>query len=133
MPMNSLKRQSEFLSAIRWGDGLVIIVGIIAVIILFNTLWLGEAASKVQIRAGSQIFSTLSLNQQRTLEVPGPLGYTIVAIENGRVRVVSDPSPRQYCVKQGWLEQAGQVAMCLPNQVSVELLGSKKLYDSLNY
>ncbi|MDZ4097634.1 MAG: NusG domain II-containing protein [Methylophilaceae bacterium] len=111
----------------------MIIIGIIAVVILFNTLWLGEAASKVQIRAGSQIFSTLSLNQQRTLDVPGPLGMTVVAIDNGKVRVVSDPSPRQYCVKQGWLEQAGQVAMCLPNQVSVELLGSKKLYDSLNY
>jgi len=133
MPMDSSKRHGEFLKTIRWGDGLVIIISIVALIILFNTLWLDEAASKVQIRAGSQIFSTLSLNQQRTLEVPGPLGITVVAIENGKVRVVSDPSPRQYCVKQGWLEQAGQVAMCLPNQVSVELLGSKKLYDSLNY
>lgn len=133
MPMDSSKRQGEFLSTIRWGDGFVIIISIIAVSILFNTLWLGEAASKVQIRSGSQIFSTLSLNQQRTLEVPGPLGNTIVAIDNGKVRVVSDPSPRQYCVKQGWLEQAGQVAMCLPNQVSVELIGNKKLYDSLNY
>lgn len=131
--MDSSKHHNELISAIRWGDGLVIIIGIIAVVILFNTLWLGEAASKVQIRAGSQIFSTLSLNQQRTLDVPGPLGMTVVAIDNGKVRVVSDPSPRQYCVKQGWLEQAGQVAMCLPNQVSVELLGSKKLYDSLNY
>lgn len=133
MPMDSLKHRSEFLSVIRWGDGLVIIIGIIAVIVLFKSLWLGEAANKVQVRAGDQIFSTLSLNQQRTLEVPGPLGNTIVTIDSGRVRVVSDPSPRQYCVKQGWLEHAGQVAMCLPNQVSVELLGSKKLYDSLNY
>lgn len=133
MPMDSSKHHGDFLSTIRWGDGLVIIISIVALIILFNTLWLDEAASKVQIRAGSQIFSTLSLNQQRTLEVPGPLGITVVAINNGKVRVVSDPSPRQYCVKQGWLEQAGQVAMCLPNQVSVELLGSKKPYDSLNY
>ena len=133
MPMGSSRHRSEFLSTVKCGDGLVIIISMIAVAILFNTLWLGEAASKVQIRSGSQIFSTLSLNQQRTLEVSGPLGNTIVAIDNGRVRIVSDPSPRQYCVKQGWLEQAGQVAMCLPNQVSVELLGSKKLYDSLNY
>ena len=133
MPMDSSRRHGELLSTIRWGDGLVIIISIVTLIILFNTLWLGEAASKVQIRAGSQIFSTLSLNQQRILEVPGPMGITVVSIDNGKVRVVSDPSPRQYCVKQGWLEQAGQVAMCLPNQVSVELLGSRKPYDSLNY
>lgn len=133
MQTDSSKHRIDFLGTLKWGDVLVIAIGILTVITLFNTLWLGEAANKVQIRAGSQIFSTLSLNQQRTLEVPGPLGNTIVAIDNGKVRVVSDPSPRQYCVKQGWLEQAGQVAMCLPNQVSVELLGSKKLYDSLNY
>lgn len=133
MQMASLKRHSDFLTGLKWGDSLVIAIGTMVVIALFNTLWLGEAASKVQIRAGSQIFSTLSLNQQRVVEVPGPLGITKVAIDNGKVRVASDPSPRQYCVKQGWLEQAGQVAMCLPNQVSVELLGTKKLYDSLNY
>jgi hypothetical protein len=133
MPMGLLTRHSELLSHLKWGDYLVTGIGIIAVIALFNTLWLGEAASKVQIRAGSQIHSTLSLNQQRTIDVPGPLGTTRIAIDNGKVRVASDPGPRQYCVKQGWLEQAGQVAMCLPNQVSVELLGSKRLYDSLNY
>lgn len=133
MQTDSSRHRSDLVGTLKWGDALVICIGIITVIALFNTLWLGEAASKVQIRAGSQVFSTLSLNQQRLVEVPGPLGNTIVSIDNGRVRVASDPSPRQYCVKQGWLEQAGQVAMCLPNQVSVELLGSKRPYDSLNY
>jgi hypothetical protein len=133
MLMDSSERHANYLTAFRWGDALIVLVGIAFVALLFNTLWLGEVASKVQIRAGDQVFSTLSLNQNRTVEVPGPLGYTVVAIDHGRVRVVSDPSPRQYCVHQGWLTQAGQVAMCLPNQVSVELIGNSKPYDSLNY
>jgi hypothetical protein len=36
-------------------------------------------------------------------------------------------------VRQGWLTQAGEVAICLPNQVSLELIGSTKRYDSLSY
>lgn len=123
----------NWLHGLKWGDGLTVALGAIAVFALFKTLWLGEAASKVQVRAGSDIFTTQSLNQQRTLEIPGPLGITTVIIDHGRVRVASDPGPRQYCVKQGWLTQAGEVAMCLPNQVSVELLGNNKPYDSLNY
>jgi hypothetical protein len=87
----------------------------------------------VQIRAGSKVFTIQSLDQHRTIEVPGPLGITTIIIDHGRVRVASDPGPRQYCVRQGWLTQAGEVAMCLPNQVSVELLGSRKPYDTLNY
>ncbi len=123
----------DLIGAIRPGDWLTVLAAIAVVMVLFDSLWLGETASKVQIRAGNQIHSTLSINQQRVVEVPGPLGITTVVIDHGRARVASDPGARQYCVKQGWLDQAGQVAMCLPNQVSVELLGSRKIHDSLNY
>jgi hypothetical protein len=123
----------DWFQGLKWGDGLVLLAGIGIVLILFKTLWLTESASKVQIRAGNEIFTTQSLNQQRTLDIPGPLGTTVVIIDHGRARVASDPGPRQYCVKQGWLKQAGEVAMCLPNQVSVELLGNSKPYDTLNY
>jgi hypothetical protein len=61
------------------------------------------------------------------------LGTTAIAVEKGRVRVVSDPGMHQYCVRQGWLERAGQIAICAPNEVSVEIAGGRKVYDSLNY
>ena len=115
------------------GDWLILAVGAAAVALLFATLWHNEPAGKLRIRAGDKVFSTMSLAQKRTLDVPGPLGISRIEIDNGRARVASDPGRHQYCVKQGWLTRAGQVAMCLPNQVSLELLGGEKAYDSLNY
>lgn len=115
-----------------WGDIVVVLAGLLATVGLWASWWNHPPAGKVRIRAGDQVFATLSLNQERTLEVPGPLGISRIVIANGRVRVASDPGVHQYCVKQGWLSQSGQVAMCLPNRVSVELLGEKR-YDSLNY
>jgi hypothetical protein len=115
------------------GDWLVLGISCIVVAILFATLWRNEPAGKLRIRAGDRVFATLSLDQQRTLQVPGPLGISTIVIDRGRARVASDPGRHQYCVKQGWLSKAGQVAMCLPNQVSLELLGGEKSYDSLNY
>lgn len=115
------------------GDWLVLAAGAAAVALLFATLWHNEPAGKLRIRAGDQVYATLSLAQKRTLDVPGPLGISRIEIDNGRARVTSDPGRHQYCVKQGWLTRAGQVAMCLPNQVSLELLGGEKAYDSLNY
>jgi hypothetical protein len=47
--------------------------------------------------------------------------------------VVSDPGLHQYCVRQGWLARAGEIAICAPNQVSVQILGGKETYDSLSY
>jgi hypothetical protein len=96
-------------------------------------LWSGELADKAVIRSGGKIFREVSLARNQKIEVPGPLGISVIAIENRRARIASDPSPRQYCVRQGWLQQSGEIALCLPNQVSVELVGSHKRYDSLNY
>ena len=64
---------------------------------------------------------------------PGPLGSTLIAVEPGRVRVVSDPGPKQYCVRQGWLMRPGEIAICAPNRVSVQVAGRTKVYDSISY
>jgi hypothetical protein len=61
------------------------------------------------------------------------LGATVIEIEPGRARVASDPGPRQYCVRQGWLDRAGAVAICAPNEVSLTMTGRKVDHDSLSY
>jgi len=120
-------------SYLRAGDWLTLLLGGLLCAFLAASLWQGGAADKAVIRSGGKIFSVVPLSRNQLIEVPGPLGMSKIAIHNLQARIASDPSPRQYCVRQGWLKQAGEIAICLPNQVSVELSGSKKNYDSLNY
>ncbi len=121
------------------GDWLVILLSIGLVIFLFGALWQSNPASRLQIRQGNQIVGQYTLNQNRTIHIQGPLGDSIIQISHqagkneGQVRFTSSPCSSQYCVHQGWLKRAGQVAVCLPNQVSIELLGETKPYDTLNY
>jgi hypothetical protein len=115
------------------GDWLVIIVSLILVFGAFQTLWHSEHAAKLRIRQGDAIYATLSLDQERAIDIHGPLGNSRIVIHHGRARFEHSPCTNQYCVHQGWLSRAGQVAICLPNQVGLELLGSNKPYDSLNY
>lgn len=115
------------------GDWIILLSSLILIIFLFKTLWHTEVATKLQVRQGNKIYASYSLNQSRQLIVHGPLGDTKIAIENGRVRFVSSPCQNQYCVHQGWLTHGGQIAICLPNQMSIELIGQSPVYDSLNY
>ncbi len=119
----------EFLA----GDWLVLTIGTLCVIYLFQTLWTNEHAAKVQIRLGDKIYATYSLNQQREIHVHGKLGDATISIAQGKARFAKSPCHTQYCVHQGWLAHAGQAAICLPNQISLELLGETKPYDTLNY
>jgi len=125
--------RADILPHLKSGDWLTLLFGGIGVVLLAFTLWSGELADRAIIRSGGKIFREVPLSRDQQIAVPGPLGTSIVTIEKRRARISSDPSPRQYCVRQGWLQQAGEVAVCLPNEVSVELTGSKKKYDSLNY
>ena len=118
---------------LKLGDWLTLMLGGIFVVLLTLKLWSGDLADKAIIRSGGKIFKEVPLSRDQQIEVPGPLGITIISIQNRKARIASDPSPRQYCVRQGWLQQSGEIALCLPNQVSVELAGSRKKYDSLNY
>lgn len=115
------------------GDWLIVLASVVVVGLLFASFWSFEPAAKLRIRQGDKIYGTYSLNQTRTLSIHGPLGDSIISIKAGQVRFISSPCHNQYCVHQGWLKRAGQAAICLPNQVSLELLGAKKAYDSLNY
>ena len=118
---------------IKSGDWLVILASCLFILWLAGTVWFNGAADKVIIRSGGKVFRELSLSRNLDIEVPGPLGLSVISIYNHQARVTSDPSPRQYCVRQGWLTRSGEAAICLPNQVSLELTGGSKRYDSLSY
>ena len=115
------------------GDWLVIAASILAVILMFQQFWSFAPASQLKIRQGNLVVGIYDLNQTRELHIKGPLGESIIVINNGQARFKQSPCPNQYCVHQGWLSHAGQVAICLPNQVSLQLMGAKSKYDSLSY
>ena len=123
----------NILQHIKFGDWITFLAAATFTLWLASLVWHGGAADKAIIRSGGKIFRELPLSSDLELEVPGPLGLSKISIHNRQARITSDPSPRQYCVQQGWLIRAGEIAICLPNQVSLELSGNTKRYDSLSY
>lgn len=123
----------RWLVFLRPGDWLVLAGGAAVVAFTLPLLWQGGYAERAIIRQDGQVFAEVDLARQRDLAVPGPLGNTLIAIEPGRARIVADPGPRQYCVRQGWLVRPGEIAICAPNRVSIQIAGRTRVYDSLSY
>jgi hypothetical protein len=121
------------LAQFRAGDWLTLLGGLLLVAWLYASTWHSDSPQRVIVRAQGQIVAEAGINENRRISAQGPLGTSLIEIADRRVRVAADPSPRQYCVKQGWLSRAGDAALCLPNQVSVELLGASRRFDSLSY
>ncbi len=118
---------------LRPGDVLVLLAGIAGWLVLSISLWQSGPAAQAQLRRDGLLVAAYPLNEDRTVSIEGALGLTVIRIESGRARVVSDPGPRQYCVKQGWLSRPGEMALCAPNHVSLSLTGGQPVYESMAY
>lgn len=122
-----------WLALVRPGDWLVAGAALAAVAASFPLLWRGGPAEKAVVKRDGAVVAELPLNISKRIEVQGALGTSVIEVQPGRARVLADPGPRQYCVKQGWLSQANAVAICAPNHVTLALVGRSSGYDSLNY
>ncbi|MDQ7990491.1 MAG: NusG domain II-containing protein [Candidatus Dactylopiibacterium sp.] len=122
-----------WLALFRPGDWLLLAAAVALTLLAGRALWQGDHPTRVVVRAGGEIVASLPLDRPGRLAVKGPLGLTQIEVEPGRARVATDPGPRQYCVRQGWLTRSGAAAICAPNEVSLQLAGRRDTYDSMAY
>ncbi|MDX9784376.1 MAG: NusG domain II-containing protein [Spirochaetia bacterium] len=72
------------------------------------------------------------LDRPAVIEVPGPLGITVVHIENNSVHIESSPCPNQTCVAAGDIGTANLWIACLPNNVFVNIEGAGDPLEALD-
>jgi hypothetical protein len=115
-------------------DRILIIIIMSALPVLYTRMWAGNTdAGYLQIQAGSKAPITEELSPDRTLHIHGPLGDSVIAVNNGRARFISSPCRGQVCVQTGWLQTSGDFAACLPNRISLTLLGQHPRFDAINF
>jgi len=115
-------------------DRVLIIIVVFAMPFLYARMWTGNVnAGYLQIQAGNDEPITEELSPNRTLHIHGPLGDSIIAVSHGRARFVSSPCRGQVCVQTGWLQTTGDLAACLPNRISLSLLGQHPRFDTINF
>lgn len=99
-------------------------IAIAAVVIAF-TVWsglevYGSQSETVRVRIeGSGQSWLYPLTEERTIAVSGPLGDTIVRIENGTARIATSPCPNQTCIAGQQIQHVGDWNACLPNRVLI--------------
>ncbi len=123
----------DWWALMRPGDWGVLAVGVALTLALL--VWLPQrgAPTHAVVRFGGATVARLPLDRPARFAVRGPLGVTEIEVAPGRARVVRDPSPRQLCVRQGWLTRAGSIAICAPNEVSLALEGGEPPFDSVTF
>lgn len=115
-------------------DGAILVVALATVVSLYVLLWTPDRrGAEARVWVDSSLRHRLSLAQPATVVVHGALGRSVIEVRDGRVRVASSPGRHQICVRAGWLAQAGDAAVCLPNRVVLEVHGGTPRFDAINF
>ena len=80
----------------------------------------GGLLAVVQNSAG--YVEVLPLGTDVRVTVEGELGTNVVEVRGGSVRCVESDCDNQVCVNTGWVGAAGQMIVCLPHQLTVQVV-----------
>lgn len=65
----------------------------------------------------------------KQIPIQTEFGYNLIEIGEGKVRVIEADCPDKLDVKQGYISKPGEVIVCLPNRLLIEIKGQSKDKD----
>jgi hypothetical protein len=117
---------------LKAGDFFIIIVAVALIVILFTKFFFSRPAEQQVKITGRSSQEYYELNEDRVVEVEGPLGITKVIIEDGEVWVENSPCREKICMRMGRIKRTGDQLICIPNRVVVEIEGDIEYIDAIS-
>ena len=106
--------------------GDIILVGVLTVLSLASIAGMKGiygGGKHVVVEVDGRHVLELLLDSDVTESVHGPLGETVVSIENGTARIIESPCPHKYCVRMGSISRRAEIVVCVPNRVFMTIRG----------
>ncbi len=114
-------------------DYFAVLFAVLLLPYLYATQWTGDKAGTTASIMNGDETTQVSLTVNQTLLIKGAVGTSTLKIEDGRIRFAASPCLGKQCIHSGWLEHTGEFAACLPNRISVAVLGKAPRFDSINF
>lgn len=75
---------------------------------------------------------TLDNNFEKTITIETEYGINIIEIKDKKVKMIESSCPDKLCIKQGEAHSPGQLIVCLPNKLVVEITGENDDEDEID-
>lgn len=124
------------------GDKILIIFLVIFSIIF--SVWINMSTSEtsdlyISIQVNGEELKTIEFTEEiigKTFEIKTEFGRNVILIGDKNVRVIEASCPDKLDIKQGIIDKSGQMLVCLPNRLIIELKSRNKNIkeiDNVNY
>lgn len=104
---------------------LIIIISVISLVFIRHSAFnVGEKYVSIQVD-GKEIKRIIFDKNiiGKTIPIETEFGYNLIEIGDEKVRVIEADCPDQLDIKQGYISKTGEVIVCLPNRLVIEIKG----------
>ena len=103
---------------------LALVVGLSAIGLVLYGRYTAEVGGVLIVELAGTTPATHALSNYGVLPVVGPLGVSEIEIGPKGARVISAPCVHKICMRQGWMQRAGDVTACVPNGLVLRIAGA---------
>ncbi len=128
-----MKKILQYIKIIKLGDTFVIVTFMGLIFWSVSQSWNMPSGQYLKIENNQEDTKVFSLNQTANKQVIGFLGSSEISIAEGKARFVKSPCTKKYCIHHGWINKINQTIVCLPNQITISIVGGSESYDTVNY
>ena len=112
-------------------------VALIIFILLFSVAFYflspQQTGNKILVKLNGIEYCNVSLNEDAEIKIFLENGHHVntVIIHNGYAEMQYASCPDVLCINHGTVHRVGEIIVCLPNRVTVEILGESPEFDGI--
>ncbi len=112
----------------KWLIGILMMFSMIGIglsIILFPV----QGSTVAEIRVDRKLIKVITLKKgyHEEIRIGGETEYAVIEVQDGRIRIRQDDSPRQIGVQTGWISKPPQQVVNLPYRIVIDLVSNESL------
>ncbi len=115
-----MKNSISYSDFFKKGDIFLYLILVFILVVLFPFNKKGNIA---KIYVDGKKIKEIELLQDTIITFEGYKGPFIVEIRDGKIKMKDSVCPLKLCIKQGYISKKGESIVCLPNRVTIEIVG----------
>lgn len=115
---------------------IIIIISFVSFIYINNSEFKKSENKYISIQVNGEEVKKITFGVNmvgKKIPINTEFGYNLIEIGDGKVRVIEADCPDKLDVKQGWISKPGETIVCLPNKLVIEINGSGRTDDDIDY
>lgn len=105
----------------------IILIAILLIFCFILTLNKKENGNQALVYYENNLILKIDLNQNNEYDVKGYNGNIHIVVEDKKIKVEEENSPKHICSKQGFISSSNETIVCLPNKIVIKIESNNEL------